>query len=102
MSRIHKYVYTQSLIQPYYLFRKGLDERLSIYIFMYARHLMAALLCGVIVCLGMRYSMVQGDTTFFDGLLGILVFSILSTLTLLCVAPGMRNLMRRFIRMCHV
>ena len=88
--------------KPYYLFRKGLDERLSIYIFMYARHLMAALLCGVIVCLGMRYSMVQGDTTFFDGLLGILVFSILSTLTLLCVAPGMRNLMRRFIRMCHV
>ena len=35
---------------------------------------MAALLCGVIVCLGMRYSMVQGDTTFFDGLLGILYF----------------------------
>lgn len=88
--------------KPYYLFRKGLDEPLRIYVFMYAKHLVVTLLCGVIVFLGMRYSMEKENTTFFAGLLATLVFSFLDTLALLFVAQGMRNLMIRFVRMCHL
>ena len=88
--------------KPYYLFRKGLDEPLRIYVFMYAKHLVVTLLCGVIVFLGIRYSMEKENTTFFAGLLTTLVFSVLDTLALLFVAQGMRNLMMRFVRMCHL
>lgn len=88
--------------KPCYLFRKGLDEPLRIYVFMYAKHLVVTLLCGVIVFLGMRYSMEKENTTFFAGLLTTLVFSVLDTLALLFVAQGMRNLMMRFVRMCHL
>lgn len=38
----------------------------------------------------------------FAGLLTTLVFSVLDTLALLFVAQGMRNLMMRFVRMCHL
>lgn len=81
--------------KPYYLFRKGLKEQFRIYVLMYIKHLIAALICVISAYFVIKYLFGMENETFLYGLYSLLAFVIILTIVLYYSVSGMRRFVKR-------
>lgn len=88
--------------KPYYLFCKGLRQRLRIYVFMYLKHLIAAIICTVVVhyvSSFIPFHPERGILSFFlYALFTTVSFTIFLILMLYHIGQGMRRFIWRIVR----
>lgn len=90
--------------KPYFLFRKGFKLRLFFYVCMYAKHLIAAVICAIIVyytstCI--PFIPWKGWTCFLSyGMFTIILFFISQMIISCYIGKGMRSFLLRLVRFC--
>lgn len=88
--------------KPYFLFRYGLRQKISIYVWMYLRHLVCLVMTYVIVrwviLLMSLPSVTDYGTFLWVACVHFVIFTVLLTGLLWLVAPGMKSFI---LRICH-
>lgn len=91
--------------KPYFLFRKGLRQRLWIYVYMYIKHLIIAVICVVGVCCIMIFMPFESkgkDLWFFCyKLLMVFIFALLMLFVLCQTKQGICCFIRRLMRVLN-